>query len=110
MSAAHTPSDQTIFHPRRADLDLVEILRALADPTRLEIVRILAASEEVACGAFGIEATKQNLSHHFRVLRDAGVIASRDEGRNRYSSLRRADLEARFPGLLDGVLGKRSAR
>jgi hypothetical protein len=44
------------------------------------------------------------------VLRDAGVIASRDEGRNRYSSLRRADLEARFPGLLDGVLGKRSAR
>jgi DNA-binding transcriptional ArsR family regulator len=112
MSAAHTPSDQTIFHPRRADLDLVEILRALADPTRLEIVRILAADAtgEVACGGFGIEATKQNLSHHFRVLREAGVIASRDEGRNRYSSLRRADLEARFPGLLVGVLGKRPAR
>jgi DNA-binding transcriptional ArsR family regulator len=110
MSAPHTTPDEAIFHPLRSELEVIEVLRALADPTRLEIVRILDSDPgEVACGAFGLEASKQNLSHHFRVLREAGVIRSRDEGRNRYSSLRRADLEARFPGLLGGVLGKKPA-
>jgi DNA-binding transcriptional ArsR family regulator len=110
MSASHTPSDQAMFHPLRSELETIEVLRALADPTRLEIVRILAAerSGELACGAFGLDASKQNLSHHFRVLREAGIIRSRDEGRNRYTSLRRADLEARFPGLLGAVLGKKA--
>ena len=100
------PHDEPLFHPDRRDLDLVTVLRALADPTRLEIVRILAAdpAREIACGAFGLEASKQNLSHHFRVLREAGVARSRDEGRNRFTSLRSDDLEARFPGLLAGVL------
>jgi DNA-binding transcriptional ArsR family regulator len=111
MSASHTPAEDTIFHPLRSELEVLEVLRALADPTRLEIVRILdnAPTGEVACGAFGLDASKQNLSHHFRVLREAGIIRSRDEGRNRYSSLRCADLEARFPGLLGGVLGKKPA-
>jgi DNA-binding transcriptional ArsR family regulator len=112
MSAAHTPSDEPIFHPRRADLDVVAVLHALADSTRLEIVRILARdpAAEIACGAFGLDATKQNLSHHFRVLREAGVIRSRDEGRNRYTTLRNADLESRFPGLLSAVLEKKASR
>jgi DNA-binding transcriptional ArsR family regulator len=98
--------DEPIFHPDREDLELVTVLRALADPTRLEIVRILAAdpTREIACGSFGIEASKQNLSHHFRVLRAAGVARSRDEGRNRFTSLRLDDLNARFPGLLASVI------
>jgi len=100
------PHDEPIFHPDRENLDLVTVLRALADPTRLEIVRILAAdpTREIACGSFGVEASKQNLSHHFRVLRAAGIARSRDEGRNRFTSLRLEDLNARFPGLLASVM------
>jgi DNA-binding transcriptional ArsR family regulator len=106
MSATKTQSQYALFHPRRSELEVVDVLRALGDPTRLEIVRILdrEPAGELACGAFGLDASKQNLSHHFRVLRAAGVIQSRDEGRNRYTSLRRDDLEARFPGLLRAVL------
>jgi len=100
--------DETVFHPAREELDVITILRALADPTRLEIVRILASDPggERTCGSFGLDATKQNLTHHFRVLRDAGVTRTRDEGRNRFTSLRRDDLQARFPGLLDAVIGR----
>jgi DNA-binding transcriptional ArsR family regulator len=98
---------EPVVHPDRASLDLATILRALADPTRLEIVHILASESggERACGSFGIDATKQNLTHHFRVLREAGITRTREEGRNRFISLRRDDLDARFPGLLDAVLG-----
>ena len=97
---------QPLTHPNREDFEVLAVLRALSDPTRLEIVRILASEPagERACGSFGLEATKQNLTHHFRVLRDAGVTRTRDEGRNRFTSLRRDDLEVRFPGLLDAVL------
>jgi DNA-binding transcriptional ArsR family regulator len=99
-----------VVQPRREDLDLLAVLRALGDPTRLEIVRILAGDPggERACGSFGLDATKQNLSHHFRVLREAGITSARDEGRSRFTSLRRRDLEARFPGLLDAVLNAAS--
>ena len=99
-------TSETLFHPDRSELSLLDVLRALGDPTRLEIARILATEPrgERACGSFGLDATKQNLSHHFRVLREAGITRTRDEGRNRYTSLRRADLDARFPGLLDAVL------
>jgi len=100
--------DASLIHPEREELDILAILRALADPTRLEIVRILARDPagERACGSFGLDATKQNLTHHFRVLRDAGVTRTRDEGRNRLTSLRCDDLEERFPGLLGAVLGR----
>ena len=106
MAIPQAAHEAAISQPEREDLDLVTVLRALGDPTRLEIVRMLAGpGTEIACGSFGLEATKQNLSHHFRVLREAGVVRTRDEGRNRFTSLRRADLEARFPGLVDAVLG-----
>jgi DNA-binding transcriptional ArsR family regulator len=102
---------EPLVHPARDDLDLLLVLRALADPTRLEIVRILAndPAGRRACGSFGLDATKQNLSHHFRVLREAGVTRAQDEGRNRLTSLRRDDLDARFPGLLAAVLGAAGA-
>ena len=107
-TADRTGPPEILEHPERDDLDLLAILRALADPIRLEIVRKLATSErsEIACGAFGLDATKQNLSHHFRVLRAAGVTRTRDEGRNRLTSLRRADLEHRFPGLIAAVVAE----
>ncbi|WLT31517.1 metalloregulator ArsR/SmtB family transcription factor [Geothrix sp. PMB-07] len=85
-------------------MDLHSVLYALSDPTRLEIVRQLATEKERACGTFGLGASKATLSHHFKVLREAGLIEIRMEGVYRYNSLRRHDLDARFPGLLKAIL------
>jgi DNA-binding transcriptional ArsR family regulator len=87
-----------------AKLSLPDVLYALSDPLRLTIVRQLAEEGETACGTFGIRMPKSSLSHHFKVLRDAGVIATRGEGVRRLNTLRRAELDAAFPGLLDAVL------
>jgi len=92
-------------YPTREELDLVGVLHALSDPVRLQIVRALDESDgAVACGQFPLPVGKSTASHHFRVLREAGVASSRNEGTRRYHSLRRDDLDARFPGLLDTVL------
>lgn len=91
--------------PERLAIQLTEVMHALSDPVRLRIVRILAAeSQPRACGAFGLPVTKSTATHHFRVLRAAGLIMQRDEGTQRLNELRRDDLDARFPGLLDAVL------
>ena len=92
--------------PDREQLELAEVLHALADPVRLQIVRILdEAHDEVACGELGLPLSKSTVSHHFKGLREAGVLGSRDEGTRRYHTVRRDDLDAIFPGLLDSVLG-----
>ena len=92
-------------HPPREELELPSILHALSDPARLEIVRRLAAgSEEWSCGRFELGLSKATLSHHFRVLREAGVVRTRPDGRKRLLSLRNEDLNSRFPGLLEAVL------
>lgn len=94
-----------LHHPDPADLDLPSLLHALSDPMRLEIVRSLACSaEDLPCNAIALPVSKATASHHFKVLRLAGVIQQRDEGRKRITSLRRDDLERRFPGLLESVL------
>ena len=91
--------------PARGELRLEDVLQALADPVRLSIVRELAATQgDRACGTFGLPVGKSTASHHFRVLRESGVIKQRDEGRQRMTALRRDCLDARFPGLLDSVL------
>jgi DNA-binding transcriptional ArsR family regulator len=91
--------------PRREDIRLEAVFHALSDPVRLQIVRALAASEEgQACGTLGLTVSKSTASHHFRVLREAGVILTREDGRKRMNELRRDDLEARFPGLLATVV------
>jgi DNA-binding transcriptional ArsR family regulator len=80
---------------------LTEVLQALSDPVRRAIVRGLAQDGPQACGVFTrLGVSNSTLSHHFRVLRAAGVIETREEGRLRISSLRRDELERRFPGLL----------
>ncbi|HKF79552.1 MAG TPA: metalloregulator ArsR/SmtB family transcription factor [Thermoleophilaceae bacterium] len=91
-------------NPPRAELELSAVLHALSDPARLEIARRLATGQEWSCGRFEIGLSKATLSHHFRVLREAGVVKTRVEGRKRLQSLRRDDLDARFPGLLEAVL------
>jgi DNA-binding transcriptional ArsR family regulator len=97
-------------HPSRAELELSEVLHALSDPARLSIVRHLGAEGERGCGDFALGISKATLSHHFRVLREAGVVHTRLDGRKRYLTLRRSDLEHRFPGLLDAVLNSRRPR
>ena len=93
-----------LYHPERNTISLAGVLYALGDPVRLEIVRSLAVESERPCAAFNIAIAKSTLSHHFRVLREAGVITSRKEGTQHLNSLRRKDLDALFPGLLDAVL------
>jgi DNA-binding transcriptional ArsR family regulator len=97
-------------HPARRELELSAVLHALSDPARLEIVRRLAAGDEPPCGTFDLGLSKATLSHHFRVLRESGVVRTRPEGRKRLLSLRTDDLEARFPGLLDAVLSAKCRR
>jgi DNA-binding transcriptional ArsR family regulator len=95
----------TLHHPTRDELELPGVLHALSDPQRLRIVRVLSADATPrACGAFDVDVTKSTCTHHFRVLREAGVIEQRARGTARLNSLRREDLDARFPGLLDAVL------
>jgi DNA-binding transcriptional ArsR family regulator len=95
---------ERIPHPAREELELGAVLHALSDPVRLRIVATLADDGAHTCGSFGLPVTKSTCTHHFRVLREAGVIAQRAEGTTRLNSLRRDDLDARFPGLLDTVL------
>ena len=93
-----------LTHPDPADLTLVSVLHALADPTRLAIVATLRVDPERPCGTFPVRVAPSTLTHHFRVLRDAGVIRQRDDGNRRWTTLRLDDLESRFPGLIDAVL------
>jgi DNA-binding transcriptional ArsR family regulator len=90
--------------PAAAELDLATIMGALADAHRLAIVRALAEDGERVCGTFDLGISKATRSHHFKILREAGVTHTRLEGTRRIVSLRRGDLEARFPGLLGALL------
>lgn len=93
-----------LIHPDPAEFDVLDVLHALSDPTRMTIVRTLRASPERACGTFPVEVAPSTLTHHFRVLREAGVIRQREDGTRRWTTLREGDLQGRFPGLLDAVM------
>ena len=94
-------------HPDIADLTLTDVLFALSDPARLQIVRDLADGplEMAQCGATNPALPKSTKSHLMKVLREAGVIRNEPRGRERLVSLRREELDATFPGLLDSILG-----
>jgi DNA-binding transcriptional ArsR family regulator len=96
---------EQIAHPARDELELSAVLHALSDPVRLMIVAELAkGAREYTCGSFELPVTKSTCTHHFKVLREAGVIKQRQQGTTRLNKLRRDDLDARFPGLLDTIL------
>ncbi|MDQ3786384.1 MAG: helix-turn-helix domain-containing protein [Actinomycetota bacterium] len=97
---------ETLTHPARSEIRIESVLHALADPIRLQIVRELAriGCDGVACGAIDLPVTKSTRTHHLRILRHAGVINVRPVGTSRISTLRRDDLDALFPGLLDSIL------
>lgn len=85
-------------------MSLTEVMAALSDPIRLGLVRLLSDGHERGWGELKVPVAKSTLSHHLRVLRDAGITRTRQEGTRCYVVLRRADLDTRFPGLLGAVL------
>ena len=95
---------RNLHHPRVDEVTLPDVLHALSDPVRLKIVRALAECQEQSCSAVEASVSKSTLSHHFKVLREAGLTHTRVNGTHRYVSLRRDELEDRFPGLLRSVL------
>jgi DNA-binding transcriptional ArsR family regulator len=100
----HTHTEE-IAHPDREDIELSAVLHALSDPVRLQIVACLAAQGcAQTTGSFDVPVSKSTCTHHFRVLREAGVIQQEQEGTARMNTLRIEDLDARFPGLLKTVL------
>lgn len=105
QTSVKEPSGE-LHHPDLSEIDLPSLLHALSDPVRLEIVRSLACSGEgtLACKEVVLPVGKATASHHFKVLRLAGVIEQHDVGTRRFSKLRRDDMELRFPGLLESVL------
>ncbi|MEU5417975.1 ArsR/SmtB family transcription factor [Streptomyces sp. NPDC001407] len=96
---------RSLEHPERDEIRLESVLHALSDPLRLKITCCLARTEdELACSVFELPVSKSTTTHHFRVLRESGVIRQTYRGTAKMSALRRDDLEALFPGLLDAVL------
>lgn len=101
-----TDLPEPLTEPVAEDLRLDAVMGALADPLRLTIIRKLMLESEAydhSCGWFGFDRPKSSLTHHFKALREAGLIRQRQYGWERRSRLRTEDLNARFPGLLDLV-------
>ena len=94
----------TLTHPPCNEVELSTVMAALSDPVRVSIIRSLAAEGECACGTLDLGVSPATRSHHFRVLREAGITLTRPEGTHRYVSLRRDELDERFPGLLPAIL------
>ncbi|MET9123833.1 ArsR/SmtB family transcription factor [Streptomyces sp. NPDC004528] len=93
-------------HPTLDEMEIGAVFAALADPQRRKVVEELCGEKdgvERTCASFGLDISKSTLTHHFRVLREAGLLRQVNYGNSRKVTLRRAELESRFPGLLDLV-------
>ncbi|MFE4455162.1 ArsR/SmtB family transcription factor [Streptomyces sp. NPDC056796] len=100
-----TNAARVLAHPSREEIRVEGVLHALSDPVRLRIVCQLAgAADEQACSHFDLPVSKSTTTHHFRVLRENGVITQFYRGTAKLSCVRKEDLDALFPGLLDSVL------
>lgn len=104
-------ASRPLEHPAVDAIRLEDVLHALSDPMRLIVVRSLAAAkDEMTCSDVPLPVSKSTTTHHFRVLREAGVIRQIYRGTSKINALRRDDLDALFPGLLDRVLGAAEAQ
>ena len=94
-------------YPDLTEIDVIDVLHALADPVRLGMVRQLAgcsAGDELSCGQIEVAVSKSTASHHLKVLLRSGLTVEREQGTRKFVRLRRQEIDARFPGLLDSVL------
>ncbi|GAA3839199.1 helix-turn-helix transcriptional regulator [Saccharothrix violaceirubra] len=94
---------RALQHPDVGEIQLAAVLNALADPVRLRIVAELTRSGGIVCGQFDVPVSMSTLSHHLKVLREAGVLRVTPHGSFRRHELRRDEMQRRFPGLLDSV-------
>jgi DNA-binding transcriptional ArsR family regulator len=92
------------YHPQCEDISLVGVLYALGDPVRLQIVGRLAQMGELTCSDLDCSVAKSTMSHHFKILRESGLVATRKEGTQHINTLRVDDLNRLYPGLLSVVL------
>ncbi|MBB4891897.1 DNA-binding transcriptional ArsR family regulator [Streptomyces olivoverticillatus] len=105
-----TTEGELLPQPAAAEIELVKVLHALGDPVRLQLFQVYAAGGEYDCSSerLGVmHLHKSTVSHHMKVMREAGITSTRAAGRVRYVQLRRADLDARFPGLVAALLAAR---
>src|SRR5438045_9060445 len=97
-----------LYHPSRDDLELAAVLHALRDPQRLRIVQALAEDPEPRrCGTFDLNVTKSTMTHHFRILREAGIVEQHCEGTAKLNCLLRERHETRLTGVLYKGVGRR---
>nr|WP_067702112.1 helix-turn-helix domain-containing protein [Erwinia sp. ErVv1] len=99
---------RTYQHPAPEEVNLSQILFALSDPTRLQMVRILSGRDRVNSLDLAPDMSKSTVTHHTGTLRKAGITTTRPEGRNCWISLRRELLDSKFPGLLEAILKQAS--
>ncbi|MEV4752197.1 ArsR/SmtB family transcription factor [Streptosporangium amethystogenes] len=95
---------RALHHPDVSSVTLPTMLNALADEVRLSVVRQLAEAGGVVCGQFDVPVSMSTLSHHLKVLREAGLLRVTPEGSFRRHELRLAEMEIRFPGVLSSIL------
>ncbi len=100
---------RSVRHPDPKEIEVTDVLHALSDPVRLQIVRHLSVGEECCCNALDAQVSKSTLSHHLKVLREAGLTRTRVSGTQRLVSLRGEELEECLPGLLSSVLDAAAA-
>lgn len=93
-------------HPYVSEMELGAIFAALSDPVRLEVVLALATEPGKIrhCSSFNLRVSKQTRTHHFRVLRESGLIRQEDLGNSRTNQLRLTELNKKFPALIDLLL------
>ena len=101
---------RTIHHPAIEHVTLSQVLHALSDPIRLSVVRQLVMAGEATCSALDCGRPKSSMSHHFRVLREAGLVRTRTDGPAHRNELRRSEIDRLFPGLLTAVLAAHAGR
>jgi DNA-binding transcriptional ArsR family regulator len=100
--------ERTPPHPEVSQFDLQQVLEALVDPVRRSIVTQLdATGRDIACGGFGLAVSRSTATHHFKVLREAGLIRQYYVGTSRMNALRREEMDEAFPGLLDALTSAR---
>ena len=104
LSGANFVSERDFTQPEIETVALHQVLSALSDPTRLAIARALGDGEEHSAGDLAGDVPKSTLSHHLKILREAGITSTRPEGMRCRVSLRRVELNRRFPGLLAAIL------
>ncbi|MEV0635578.1 metalloregulator ArsR/SmtB family transcription factor [Streptomyces sp. NPDC050619] len=90
--------------PDLGGVEIGTVLQALADPVRLQIVRLLSELGQAPCGGLDLPVKRSTVSHHLRALRESGLLETHLQGNTRVSRIRREELDRRFPGLLASIL------